>query len=306
MAKSKNLPEHVLRVTTYAQLQRYTQAFAKGHLNLLVLCGPAGSAKSTSLSNAVGDKACYIDGNATAFGIYLQAYEHQNELIILDDVDGLARDRNGVRLLKSLCQSTPVKTLGWYTDARTLDSRGIPNQFTTTSQVAIIANRWQSLNADVQALEDRGHFLLFEPSAVEVHCQAGTWFWDQQIFDFVAEHLHLIEQPSLRTYILAWELKEAGLDWRQGVLSRCLTGPALQVAQLKADPAFVSEEDRVAAFVASGSGCRATYFNHAKKLQPVGSPPSIKLTHSEPYLQTGPSQTVLDLLRQRFGQLGNG
>jgi hypothetical protein len=172
--------------------------------------------------------------------------------------------------------------------------------------VAIIANRWQSLNADVQALEDRGHVLLFEPNAIEVHCQAATWFWDQSIFDFVAEHLHLIEPPSLRTYILAWELKKAGLDWQQGVLSRCLTGPALHVAQLKADPTFASEKERVASFVASGSGCRATYFNIARKLQLIGNPPSIKLTHSEPPPQTNPCTTVLDLLRQRFGQLGSG
>jgi hypothetical protein len=42
-----------------------------------------------------------------------------------------------------------------------------------------------ALNADVAALEDRGHVLVFEPTALEVHHQAAGWFWDQQIFDFV-------------------------------------------------------------------------------------------------------------------------
>jgi hypothetical protein len=86
----------------------------------------------------------------------------------------------------------------------------------------------------------------------------------------------------LRTYVLAFELKQAGLDWRQGVLGRCLTGAALAVARLKANLAYPTEEDRVRAFVASGAGCRATYFNHARKLQPVADRPEITLNRSAP------------------------
>jgi hypothetical protein len=267
MAKSKSLPEYVLRVSTYVDLEPYIQAFAEGHLNLLILCGAPGIGKSRQVQRAVGDKGCWIDGNASAFGVYMQAYEHRHRPIILDDVDGLSSDPRGVRLLKALGQSEKVKSLSWETDAKTLDSRGIPRQFTTTSRVVIIANQWKSLNADVSALEDRGHFLHFAPTAWEIHSQAASWFWDQGIYDFVAEHLHLIANHSLRTYVLAWELKSAGLDWKQGILSRFLLGTALEVARLRSNPAFKSEAERVQAFVASGAGCRASYFNHAKKLQ---------------------------------------
>jgi hypothetical protein len=38
--------------------------------------------------------------------------------------------------------------------------------------VALIGNDWKTLNADVAALEDRGHVLVFEPTALEVHRQA--------------------------------------------------------------------------------------------------------------------------------------
>src|SRR6266853_75108 len=74
---------------------------------------------------------------------------------------------------------------------------------------------------------------------------AARWFWDAEIFDFIAEHLHLFAQHSLRTYHHAWELKQAGLDWRHGVLSRCLQGAALEVAKLMANRAFTSEAERV-------------------------------------------------------------
>src|SRR5262249_20300629 len=153
----------------------------------------------------------------------------------------------------------------------------VPQQFTTSSCVALIGNDWKTLNADVAALEDRGHVLFFEPTALEVHRQAAGWFWDQEIFDFVAAHLHLIVQHSLRTYGQASELKQAGLDWRRAVLSRCLTGPALLVARLKADPTFTGEAARVRAFIAAGGGCRATYYQHARTMRPPAPAPSIVL-----------------------------
>src|SRR5262249_50018689 len=193
--------------------------------------------------------------------------------LVLDDVDGLYADRQGIGLLKALGQTEGTKTLSWQSAAPILERRDIPRQFTTTSRVALVGNDWKTLNADVAALEDRGHLLLFEPAPWEVHRQAARWFWDQEIFDFVADHLHLIAQHSLRTYRHASELKQAGLDWRPSVLCRCLTGVALEVAKLKANPAFTSEAERVRAFVQSGTGCRATYFRHAQKLRPRAGTP---------------------------------
>jgi hypothetical protein len=187
-----------------------------------------------------------------------------------------------------------------------LGQYSIPRQFTTTSRIVLIGNDWKTLNDDVAALEDRGHLLVFDPSPLEVHRQAACWFWDQEIFDFVADHLHLMAQHSLRTYFHAWELKQAGLDWRQGVLGRCLTGVALAVVKLKTSPAFASEAERIRAFVQSGAGCRASYFRHAKQLQPVASPPRIVLTQTTPPLDPVALADHLDRLRRRFGRLGNG
>jgi hypothetical protein len=224
----------------------------------------------------------------------------------LDDVDGLYADRQGIRLLKALGQTETTKTLSWQSAAPTLERHDIPRQFTTTSRVALVGNDWKTLNADVAALEDRGHLLLFEPAPLEVHRQAARWFWDQEIFDFVADHLHLMVQHSLRTYRHALELKQAGLDWQQGVLCRCLTGAALQVAKLKANPAFASEAERVRAFVQAGAGCRASYFRHARKLRPLASTPKIALTRTSPPADAATHANHLDQLRRWFGRLGNG
>ena len=306
MAASVKPPPHALRLKTYAELEAYIRAFAAGHLHLLMLFGPPGVGKSRHVRQALDPHIGWISGQATPLGIFLEAYQHRHRPLVLDDVDGLYADRSGIRLLKALCQSEPTKTLSWHTATPILKHRGIPAHFTTTSRVALIGNDWKTLNADVAALEDRGHVLLFEPTALEVHRQAAGWFWDQEIFDFVAVHLHMISRHSQRTYLQAWELKQAGLDWRQAVLNRFLTGPALAVARLKADPSFATEAARVRAFVRSGVGCRASYFRHARKLQPPANTPMTPLTRTTPPEEIALQTDHLDQLRRRFGHLGNG
>jgi hypothetical protein len=306
MAKSSKVPPHALRLTVYSELEAYVRAFAAGHLHLLLLFGPPGVGKSRAVRSALDPHAGWISGQATPLGIYLQAFAYRHQPLVLDDIDGLYADRSGIRLLKALCQTEPVKTLGWHTLTPILELHDVPTQFTTTSRLALIGNDWKTLNADVAALEDRGHVLFFEPTALEVHRQAAGWFWDQEIFDFVAGNLHLIGQHSLRTYGQAWELKRAGLDWRRAVLSRCLSGSALLVARLQADPTFVSEAARVQAFIAAGAGCRATFYHYARKLRPPADVPRILLTCKTPPKTDTATPDNLDELRRRYGRLGNG
>ena len=306
MAASAKMPPHAIHLATYAELDAYVRAFAVGHLNLLMLFGPPGVGKSRCVRQALDHRVGWISGQATPLGIYLEAYAHRHQPLVLDDVDGLYADRSGIRLLKALCQTEPTKTLNWHTATPILQRQGVPQQFSTTSRVALVGNDWKTLNADVAALEDRGHVLVFEPTPLEVHRQAATWFWDQDIFDFVAAHLHLIAQHSLRAYRQAWELKQSKLDWRRAVLGRYLAGPALLVARLKAERSFTSEAARVRAFVAAGAGCRATYYHHARKLRAATPAPPIALRQTTPPKPPGPDPDHLDQLRQRFGRLGNG
>ena len=136
MTKRITTPEQAFTVTTYDELHRFVQAFADGHLNLLILVGSAGIAKSQSVRRAVGEGACWIEGNATPFGIYTQLYKHRGELIVIDDVDSLNTDRSAVRLLKCLCQTDPEKSIAWHSAAAGTDD--IPRQFQTSSRVVIL------------------------------------------------------------------------------------------------------------------------------------------------------------------------
>ena len=281
MTKRITKPEQAFTVTTYDELHRFVQAFADGHLNLLILVGSAGIAKSQSVRRAVGEGACWIEGNATPFGIYTQLYKHRGELIVIDDVDSLYTDRSAVRLLKCLCQTDPEKSIAWHSAAAGTDE--IPRQFQTSSRVVIIANDWKTLNHNVAAVQDRGHLIIFEPTSEEVHREVSKWFWNQNIYDWFADHLHLIPNPSMRNYVRAAELQASGINWVQHLLSEIPSKTRL-VAELRADPQFATENDRIVVFGERGGGSRATYFNHKKKLRQAGegSAPSLRLPLRNP------------------------
>jgi hypothetical protein len=259
-------PDKVLRISTYQRLEDYLRAFANGHLNLVILVGHGGLAKSRSVRSVLGGEGCWIEGNATPFGMYLKLYEHRDEFVVIDDVDGLYSDRSGVRLLKCLCQTEEKKAVAWHSDARSLERQGVPKEFTTRSRVVIISNDWKTLNKNVEALQDRGHVLLFEPSAAEVHAQAGQWFDDDEIYVWIGANLHRVEEPSMRYYVRARELKAAGMDWTDVLATEDENPRARLAAELLASDAYGSTTERVQAFVAKKGGCRATFFNYRKRL----------------------------------------
>ena len=134
-------PHKVLHLTTYDRLEAYLRAFAEGHFDLLILVGAGGLAKSRSVRAALDGQGCWIEGNATPFGMYVKLYRHRDEFVVIDDVDALYADRSGVRLLKCLCQTEEEKAVAWHSDARSLERQGIPREFTTKSRVAIICQR---------------------------------------------------------------------------------------------------------------------------------------------------------------------
>ncbi len=128
-------PQGAIRLSCYQKLEQFVQAFANGHLNLLFLLGPPGVQKSRLVQAAVGSQAAWIDGSVTPFGLYRELYRNRDELVVLDDVDGLYRDRAALRLLKCVCQTEPVKRVAWYSDAATLRREGIPCSFQTRSRL---------------------------------------------------------------------------------------------------------------------------------------------------------------------------
>ena len=264
--RRRQAPRKALRVTTYERLKEYLGAFAQGHFHLLILVGAGGLAKSRSVRAVLDGKGCWIEGNATPFGMYVKLFRHRDEFVVIDDVDALYADRSGVRLLKCLCQTEEEKAVAWHSDARSLERQRIPREFTTKSRVVILSNDWQTLNKNVAALQDRGHVLHFEPAALEVHKEAGRWFDDEEIYRWFGENLHRVREPSLRHYVRARELKAAGMDWTAVLAAEDQNRRARLAAELLESNAYANTAARVQAFVEQGGGCRATFFNYRRRL----------------------------------------
>jgi len=108
----------------------------------------------------------------------------------------------------------------------------MPTEFKTTSRIVIIANEWKTLNENVTAVVDRGHFVYFEPDAWAVHEQVRGWFSDDDC-----------------QWLLASQV---------GASSQAQGGHAIPERR------GAREE-----FKRLGGGSRAAYFNQAKKLKRV-------------------------------------
>jgi hypothetical protein len=149
------------------------------------------------------------------------------------------------------------------------------------TQEPVIANQWRTLSLDVAAVEDRCHCVSFEPTPQEVHLRTAAWFDDQEVFDFIAAHLPLITTHSMRHYIQASQARKAGLDWRKYLRGRWMPDAMRLAAELRDDPGFPTEKDRVRAFIDRSGGSRSTFYNYLKKLPAADKAPQIELANGK-------------------------
>jgi hypothetical protein len=115
---------------------------------------------------------------------------------------------------------------------------------------------------------DRAQFIYFDPTPLEIHKNTALWFWDQEIFDFIGAHLHVISPDKLssRSYVKAYERKPKG-DWKEFIARRYFAQSGEQwVLAVESDPKCKSVTERVAEFMKRTGLGRSTYFNLKKAL----------------------------------------
>jgi hypothetical protein len=205
------LPE-VIR--TYAELEKVRDDFLIG-LNgfktpFLIVVSTPGLSKSFQFERITTGK--YLNGVASAFGLYRLAFENQDVPLVLDDIDLLLADRAAVSLLKALANDRKVKTVCW--TKRIPQSENLPQSFETQSRLCMLFNSIPVKNVNARAVLDRSRFVLFCPTVHEVHRYVKNWYSDTEIHDYIGERLHLIGVPSIRTYSKALNLKRHGNDWK--------------------------------------------------------------------------------------------
>lgn len=257
---------HSITVTTYTDLKTWRDDFLKpAGVNFLVIVGAPGTGKSRMFRDAASDEVFYHEGPMSGPKCYTTLYANRDRSIILDDVDPLLKHADNVNLLKLLCQSDTPKRLAWRKQNWRMDQDNVPECFTTTSRVCVLANKIPAADENLAAVLDRAHVIEFLPPADEVYRQVATWFKETDVYDFVGQHLQLFPEPSMRWYVKAAELKALGRDWQSYLLGICTRNPKLALAmQVLADTTLTSSDARVRRFAEAGGGSRDTYFRYQR------------------------------------------
>ncbi len=277
------LPDDAIVVTNYHDLGRYLFKFAEGSLDLVLLLGQPGIGKTEAVKQALcvdGDsqgQALYVEGHAQPFGLYQQLWRYRDRPVVLDDLDRLYANPDCVRILKPLCNTRRRKRISWLSNAVAAVPE-LPTEFTTDSNVILIANEWRTINSNVRALEDRSIILWFSPTPREVHRKTAEWFRDDDVYRFIGSYLSHIPQLSMRYYDKGRRLREAGFqDWKKSLLQMMLPDRlAAVVAGLQLDPRWKTDAQRIDQFIAETGSSESTYYRTKKRLpQPTDPPPNV-------------------------------
>jgi hypothetical protein len=252
-----------------------------------LLLGRPGIGKTEAVKQALGiddnrhSETLYVEGHAQPFGLYQGLWRHRDSPVVLDDLDRLYANPDCVRILKPLCNTHRAKRISWLSNAVTTVPE-LPTEFTTQSNVLLIANEWRSLNSNVRALEDRTIILWFNPTVEEIHRKTAEWFDEPEVYHFIGSYLQHIPQLSMRYYEKAKRLRNAGfLDWKKSLLQMVLSDRTVAVvAGLQLDPLLSNETQRIKRFTAETGLSRATYFRVKANLLLPMSPPRNVLRRS--------------------------
>ena len=257
-------------LTTYEALHALASRFADGKVNLVILVGAPGLMKTQTVTRACqGRPFLHVNAKKSPIEFYRDLYEHRDALVILDDVEPLLDSKDGQVLIRALTETTATKTISWGPRTTILDSDGnaIPRSFTTKSRVFIVANTWR-VGGIFSAIESRGNKFLFSPAWAEVYVEAGNWFHQQEILDYVHANLSQMKAPDVRLLLKAREMRRLALpghNWRD-VFDPCMQmdGVDREIIRLLKET-HLTQKERVAEFEKGGFGDRATFFRRLKK-----------------------------------------
>ena len=254
---------HVDVVTTYPQMKWWRDRFFEENgPPFMIVLGSPGSGKSQMFRNKRHEGTLYLSGSLSACHFYRELYTNLNNDVVIDDVDSFFHDKATVNLMKCLCNTDDVREVFWGKRNKEFEASGVPARFQTNSRVCILANTIATIEENLAAVLDRAFVIRFEPPVDQLHAEVSSWAQDQEVYEFIGDHLKLITAPSMRVYAHAEKMKQIGGDWRAWLLRKWFGDDVklAAVAQIMSDPTIKSSDERVKQFSAlTGGGSRATF-----------------------------------------------
>jgi len=156
--KKKSLKEIAETETTdileriFSRVKEYTKMVALGHRKGFLLYGNAGIGKTFNVEKAyteVNKDFKILSGHITAMELYKFLFKHQDENIVLDDVNILETEQN-LNLLKACLSENGV--VSYHTSSSKL---GIPSSFIFKGTVILLLNKVPQKAESLRAVESR-------------------------------------------------------------------------------------------------------------------------------------------------------
>ena len=256
----------MINVSTYNELEEYFEAFGSKDLNFLVIVSRGGLGKTYTAKHVTSKHdPLYLSGHLTPLEFYKRLMKRNRReddfLFVLDDIDSFIDNKMNTALLKQVADTKENKTIKYYTSSPRLDED--EDTFTTRCKSLILMNKTPrtSSNKDLAAIMDRALVVKFTPTNEEIMNRIKSFAKDEEIVKFLEREHKSADNLSLRTYVKAKEIKEAGLDWKN-VLAQELTIPEkfIEMIDLFEDDDLASDKERIKEF----SGSRRTYYRTKK------------------------------------------
>lgn len=269
MPRTAEIPPGAVTVKTYKEYERYLRGFARGDFPFLWIVGRPGICKSRSIERAlIGQDTCLIRaGQITPIVFHEECYLNLHKPIVLDDAENLADKEIGAKQISALGEHEGTKEMHYATAGAYLERKGVPNRYGTRSRLCVIANRWTPHGA----LQSRAMLVYFDPTPREIHIQVGSFYKDQEVYDWIGGVLHLIQGLDVRMYNKAQQMKAAALDWKRWILDTYCNDTTTHIVQeIEADTTLATRKAREDRFKEVTGQSRATYHRIVKRLREKG------------------------------------
>jgi hypothetical protein len=142
-------------------LREYVRMVAQDYVNCLFIFGEGGIGKTETILRTLEEekiRAVYLNGVVTPLELYNMLYEHNGQLIVFDDIEGVLDNHRAVSFLKAATYGYKDKRVLCYpTNSHLLRA---PESFEFTGRIILCMNRFPS-NPDLESLYKRTiHFEL--------------------------------------------------------------------------------------------------------------------------------------------------
>ena len=223
-------------------VETYVKGVASGDVRSLIVNGHPGIGKTYSVAKFLDQYAkgnfIILQGRVTLLALYstLHAFKNKGKVVVLDDVDSVFSDIQGLNILKAAMDTTTTRRIHWASTTGKLNTMGLPDNFIFNGGVILISNVGfgggnSRLVTHLKALKDRSYCVPIADSGDDslfkqicymvleggLMTGLGVALADQDMFlEYIDKNKDELNTISLRTVVKLVDIyKMNPADWKE-------------------------------------------------------------------------------------------